>query len=127
MEKQIYSRTMHAAALLMAVTLLVHLFLGGPELYSTLRASDAAEDLKSVFSVIWHFVSLQLLLLTLALWQLARHRDDPLYWFVLVTVLGFGALFIGYGLNDLGSIWPMPQWIAFWGVGVLMLLGRFRS
>lgn len=126
MEDKLNIRALHLASLLMAVTFLVHLFLGGPELYSPLRASDAAAELKSVFSVIWHFVSLQLFLMTAALWWLARRPNNALYRFILLTVSGFAILFMAYGLSDLGSIWPMPQWIAFGGVAALMLLGGLR-
>ena len=126
MENKLNIRAFQLASLLMAVTFLAHLFLGGPELYSPLRVSDAAEELKSVFSVVWHFVSLQLFLMTAALWWLARHRNNALYWFVLLAVSGFAILFIAYGFIDLGSIWPMPQWIAFGAVAALMLFGWHR-
>lgn len=121
MEKKFNIHALHLASILMAVTFLAHVFLGGPELYSPLRASDAPGYLKSVFSVIWHFVSLQLFLMTAALWWLARHQNNALYWFILLTVSGFAILFMAYGFIDLGSIWPMPQWIAFGGVAALML------
>lgn len=112
------------ASMAMALTFLVHVFAGGPELYSPLRASNLATIQWSTFSVVWHFVSLQLFLLAIALLYLARNRNAALYYYVLVTTIGFAVLFIGYGLADLGSIWPMPQWIAFVFTSVAMVWAR---
>lgn len=110
----------------MAVTALAHIFAGGAELYGPLRHSDYPALDKAVFSVLWHFVSALLLLMTLALAYLARHRNMGVFLFILLTVLAFGAVFIGYSLADLGSIWALPQWTAFAGVAALMGAGALR-
>lgn len=115
-----YRTAMTLAAVLMAVTFLAHLVAGSAELYAPLRQSDYPAPDKSVFSVIWHFVSVLLLLMTLSLGHLSRHPSGPLFLFILLTVLAFGALFLAYSLVDFGSIWTMPQWIAFFGVAALM-------
>ena len=109
------------AAAVMFLTLGVHVFAGGEELYVPLRASDEPDIIISVFSVVWHFVSLQLGLMAVVLCFLAFRPNGPLFCYVIVSTFGFAALFIFYGLADLGSLWPMPQWIAFLIVGLLML------
>jgi hypothetical protein len=112
-----------AAALTMAVTFLVHVFVGGPELYGPLRESSLTVLEKSTFSVVWHFTSLQLLLLAAVLFYLSKFRNNALFAYALATSVGFAILFIGYGLFDLGSVWPMPQWIAFVLTSALMIWG----
>jgi len=111
----------------MALTSLVHIFVGGPELYTPLRASNLSVVEWSTFSVVWHFVSFQLLLLAGALIYLARYRNAGLFNFVLATTVGFAVLFIGYGIIDLHSVFVMPQWIAFSVIAGLMLWGTRRS
>ena len=120
MEKIWHKRLLFAAAVLMAITCLVHVFAGGPELYGPLRASDYPAMPKSVLSVIWHFVSLQLAFMTVALWVLTRRPNRALFVYVFATTVGCALLFIGYGLTDLGSLLPMPQWTAFLAVALLM-------
>lgn len=115
------------AAFVMAVTFAVHLFVGGPELYTPLRSSDLSPLEKSSFSVIWHFVSVHLCMSAVALFYLARHRNPAFFAFTLASVSSFALLFFGYGLVDLGSVWLMPQWIAFVVVGTLMGLSLFRA
>jgi hypothetical protein len=115
------------AALTMAVTFLVHVFIGGPELYVPLRASSLTSIEWSTFSVVWHFASMQLFLLAVVLFYLARYRNSALFAVTLATVIGFAGLFIGYGLVDLGSVLPMPQWTAFVIVATLMIWGERRS
>lgn len=111
----------------MAVTFLVHVFIGGPELYVPLRASSLTSIEWSTFSVVWHFASMQLFLLAVVLFYLARYRNSALFAVTLATVIGFAGLFIGYGLVDLGSVLPMPQWTAFVIVATLMIWGERRS
>lgn len=127
MENVISSKFLKSAAVLMALTCGVHIFAGGPELYAPLRASDGDPVFTSVFSVVWHFVTLQLALMALGLWHLSIHPNPALFWGLWMSLAGTGALFVGYGLNDLHSLWPMPQWIAFWGVAALMLPGARRT
>jgi len=47
-----------AASIVMAVTFLVHVFAGGPELYGPIRESSLSMIEKSTWSVVWHFTSL---------------------------------------------------------------------
>lgn len=127
MEKKNLNTFVLAAALLMALTFLAHLFAGSPELYVPLRASELSDIEKSSFSVVWHFVSVHLFLSTIALFYLAWNRNSALFTFTLANALGFGLLFISYGLFDLHSLWVMPQWIAFILVSGFMLLSIKRG
>ena len=111
----------------MALTCWVHVFVGGPELYVPLRASNLSGVESASFSVIWHFVSMQLLFLAVALFYLARYRNGALFNFVLVTLVGFGLLFLGYGISDLQNVLLMPQWIICAVVAGLMLWGARRA
>lgn len=127
MENKKYNSPVLFAGLMTALTFLVHVFVGGPELYAPLRASALSIVSLSTWSVVWHFVSVQLLLLAAALFYLTRNRNAGLFNFVLATTIGFALLFIGYGIIDLRSVLLMPQWIAFVVVAGLMLWGRRLS
>lgn len=113
MEKPVLNRPTLAASVTMALTFLVHVFVGGPELYTPLRASGLPAIGTSTFSVIWHFTSVHLLLLATALGYLARHKNAALWLFVFASMTSFGVLFIGYGIADFRSLWVLPQWNAF--------------
>lgn len=116
-----------AAALLMGVTFLVHVFVGGPEIYSPLRQSALSEMEISVLSVVWHFVSVQLFLTALMLGYLTRHENRALFVATFLSMVSFAILFIAYGLVDLRSLWVTPQWIAFALTAALMCWGWRRT
>jgi hypothetical protein len=60
------------------------------------------------------------------LFHLSWNRNAALFAFIFANALGFGLLFIGYGLIDLHSLSLMPQWIAFALVCILMLFGKTK-
>lgn len=126
MEKKSVNIPVLLACLTMAVTFFVHVFVGGPELYVPLRASDLDAVEWSTLSVVWHFTSVQLFVLAGVLLYLSCTQNTAMFCATLATVLGFAALFIGYGIADLNSVWPMPQWIAFIAVSALMIWGAKR-
>ena len=117
---------MSLAAFLMFVTLCVHVFLGGNDVYNPARTEIVDPELRSVLSVVWHMVSLELALCTAALILLTQTKNPALFIFCLVTMVGTAILFIGYTLFDFGSIWALPQWIAFVGVSGLMIVSWCR-
>lgn len=124
MEKNHMKKPMVAAAGLMGLTTLVHLFAGGPENYGPLRESALGDVSRSTLSVVWHMVSLVLLLQTLALGELSRRPNPPLWWLTLAGMLGFAALFVGYTLADFGALFALPQWTVFLATAALMIWGR---
>ena len=109
---------------LMAVTTVVHVFAGGPENYTPLRASGMDPVPLATMSVAWHMVTLQLIVTTVALAYLVRHTNPVVWGGVFVMSLGSATLFIGYGLSDFGDILTLPQWIAFAGTTALLLATR---
>ncbi len=105
----------------MALTSVVHIFAGGPENYAPLRVSALDPIALSTLSVVWHMVTLQLLVVTGGLAYLVRHENRALWVVVFAMLVGSGLLFIGYGLVDFGGFLTLPQWIAFLGAAGLML------
>ena len=53
--------------------------------------------------------------------------NGPLFWMVFAALAGFAGMFLFYGLTDLGTLWPMPQWIIFLAVAGLMVWGERRA
>jgi len=126
MEKQSPNSWLLAAAALMALTTVVHLFAGGPENYTPLRASTLDPLVISTLSVVWHAISLLLAMQAVALYYLAKRRNPAFAWALLAYNLGFALLFVAYGLADFGTLWRLPQWIAFLATAVLTWAGTRR-
>lgn len=120
------SKWIVAAAGLMAVTVVAHVFGGGPEVNDIVSASSLPQTVRSLSSVVWHGITLMLVLATLALAYLARHENFALEVFLAAWQLGVAALFIGYGLTQLGTLWLMPQWIVFIAIPLLTYVGSQR-
>ena len=123
MEKNRINKPYLAAALLMALTTLVHIFAGGPENYAPLRASDLAAIPRATLSVVWHMVTLVLAVTAGGLFFLIKNRSIPLAILLLILQIGFALLLVFYGLLDFQSLLELPQWIAFGLASLLMFLG----
>lgn len=115
-----------AAGALMVLTVFIHIFLGGPEVLTPTRASALDPVTISVLSVIWHGVTWILTLIAAALLWASTRSATALVVFVTAIQIGFAALFIFYGVTDLGTLMPMPQWIIFLGIPALTLIGLIR-
>ncbi len=114
------------AAALMALTLLIHVFAGGPEVDIPMQAALSDAGLAAFAAILWHAVTVVLAVLAIGLWGLAL-RDDPLLESVLSGIqIGFAGLFLAYGLARLGTLWPMPQWIIFLAIPALTRFGQSR-
>jgi uncharacterized membrane protein len=114
------------AAALMGFTVFIHVFAGGAEVHTPLQNSLSDDGLAAFAAILWHAVTVVLILITIGLWALTK-RNDPMLEIVLSGIqLGFAALFIFYGLTRLGTLWPMPQWIIFLVVPALTRLGQSR-
>ena len=111
------------AAGLMSVTVFVHVFMGGPEIMKPLRAAGLPPVVRAVMDVVWHGVTLVLICLAAALFWLTWNDNTALLMIVSAIQVCFSALFIWYGVTQLRSLWPMPQWIIFLGVPALTLWG----
>ena len=115
-----------AAAALMGLTVTAHVFGGGPEVNDIVSASDLPPTVRALSSVVWHGITLMLVLSTAALVYLAKHNNPALEAFLAIWQLGLAMMFIGYGVVQLGTIWPMPQWTVFIAMPVMTYLGSRR-
>ena len=116
------NRYLLAAAIMSFLTMLVHVFLGGPEVLDPGLASPLDDVWKAVFIVIWHAVTAVLLINAIALAIAARAAGAmPVALLVAAQYLAFTALFLFYGATMLGTLWPMPQWIIFIAIAAVIL------
>lgn len=116
------NRYLLAAAIMSFLTMLVHVFLGGPEVLDPGLASPLDDVWKGVFVVVWHAVSAILLINAVALGFAARGQGaKPVALLVAAQYLAFTALFLFYGATMLGTLWPMPQWIIFIAISAVIL------
>ena len=113
-------------AALMALTFLVHVFMGGPEFHEPYQTVLDDPLLRAMAAVLWHAVSVVLAVLALGLWLLARRPDPALEAVISGVQLGFAGLFLWYGMVQLGSLMPMPQWMIFLALPVLTRLGQWQ-
>jgi len=116
------------AAAIMTLTVFIHVFAGGPEVYDPLRDAPHAPVVRSVLSVVWHAITLLLAVMAAALFWVSRHRNPALETVLIVIQVGFAGLFIGYGWLDLSELSSMPQWSIFGVCAGLILMARpYRS
>jgi hypothetical protein len=104
---------------------LVHIFPGGREIHRPMVASHWPEPAKAVWSVVWHAVTAVMALGGLALIAAAFLPEHALALSLLPIALFLTAagLFIVYGLNRLGTLRILPQWVAFLAISALALAG----
>lgn len=117
------NRWMAAAAGVMAVTVVGHVVGGGPEVIDVVLAAPLPEVVRMASAVVWHGITVMLVLSALALGYLAWHENRALAVLVGAVQLGFVGLFLGYGIIGLGNVSEMPQWSVFLLMPVLMALG----
>ena len=115
------SVTLLVAALLMFITAGIHVFAGGPEIMTPIRKSDLSKPVKAVSDVIWHAITVILLVMAVGLAWLAFAPNLPLLWMICALQIGFAGLFIVYGIRQLGNLRQMPQWLVFLGIPALSL------
>jgi len=114
-----------AAAALSLATFLLHVFGGGPEIHEPLLAGAPSAVLGAFVSVLWHFVTVILLINSGAL-GLAAVRPDwrkPLVVLVSGQCFAAAVLFLVYGWTRLESLVAMPQWLLLAGIGALAVAG----
>ena len=112
------------AAGLMAVTLGIHLFAGGPEYNAPFQEVLPTPHLSSMAGVLWHAVSVALAVFAVALYRLALRPNPELKWTLAAIQIGWAALFLAYGASQLGTVWIMPQWVIFLALPALTFLPR---
>ena len=115
------------AAALMGLTTLLHVFGGGPEVHDPLQAALSDPFLAAFAAVLWHMITMVLVVLAGGLWVLAQRHDPALEAILSGLQLGFAALFVFYGLTRLGTVMPMSQWIIFLAIPALTRFGQSRK
>lgn len=118
-----FNRPIGLAALLFALTALIHAFLGGPEINAPVQASTLDPVVRAVSAVVWHALTALFLVLALALWWAARHPNTPLLLATLALTLSFSAIFLLVGSLELGNLSEMPQWTLFAAIAICLGLG----
>lgn len=103
----------------------VHVIGGGADVHAPLLTSDLSVLLKGYASVLWHAATANLLICSIMLAVACRDvtQHKMLISFVNLQFLAFAGLFLFYGETRLGSVFVMPQWIAFLGLVALALAG----
>ena len=114
-----------AAGVAALVLDLVHVFPGGREIHRPMVAAQWPEPAKAVWSVVWHAATAVMALGGLALIAAAVFPDHALVLAALPVALflSTAALFLFYGIKRLGTIWVLPQWVAFLGISALAIMG----
>ena len=113
-------------AVLMAGTVALHVFSGGPEFADPFRAALSDDHLRAMALILWHAVTVVLVVLTGAYLVLARGPNRALLWASSALQLGWAALFVLYGLDLLGQLWSLPQWVLFISFPLLALWAERR-
>jgi hypothetical protein len=114
------------AAALMGLTVLLHVFAGGPEVHDPLQVALSDPFLAAFAAVLWHLVTVALVVLAGGLWVLAQRHDPALEAILSGIQLGFAAVFIFYGLTRLGTVILMNQWTIFLIIPALTRFGQSR-
>jgi hypothetical protein len=110
----------------MGLTVLLHVFAGGPEVHDPLQVALSDPFLAAFAAVLWHLVTVALVVLAGGLWVLAQRHDPALEAILSGIQLGFAAVFIFYGLTRLGTVILMNQWTIFLIIPALTRFGQSR-
>ncbi len=113
------------ASLLSFLTLGAHISGGQPEIMTPVLDSELSNYLKAILMVIWHAITAILLINSAVLFfsSLKKQYRITIISLTSIQYLFWAALFIFYGIKNLGTLWPMPQWIAFILIPALALWG----
>ncbi|KZL14494.1 hypothetical protein [Pseudovibrio sp. Ad37] len=118
-----------ASGILSLLLMLVHVFLGGPEIHGAVLGSDLHPVVIAVLSVVWHGITV-VMLVNGVLLLAAAFREElaaGVAWVVIGQYGGFTLLFIYYGLTQLGNLMDMPQWISFAIIAGCVVMGLRKA
>lgn len=122
------NRPVAVAAIIMALTLGLHLIGGETTVHRPLLNDGATAEMDLYISVLWHSVSsliaLNAVALAFAAWKAGPH--GPILWLVGGQTLAVGLLFILYGLIRTGGLWTAPQWVILAPLGLLTIWAATR-
>jgi hypothetical protein len=111
-----------------ALTFLVHIFAGGPNIGTPLlRAQDIRAVPKFTHYYCWHIVSLVLLAMAcgfcMGAWSIAAYDVAAL---MTLLALGFTIWSIALVLRKRQKFWLLPQWALFLPITVCAALGLWK-
>jgi len=111
-----------------ALTTVIHVIGGGQTVYSPLLATQSSAELGAYVSVLWHGVTAALFLIavTLGIAAIKPQNRQALGWVAIFLSAAFFAVFVGYGLSELGNLTVMPQWSVFLLICALAIIGVTR-
>jgi hypothetical protein len=112
----------------LALTLVAHLFGGGPEIHQPILASDLDPYLKAMASVIRHMATFTMVggLGVLVVVTTGRGACISALWLIVAQFVAFTGVFLYYGVVRFGTLLEMPQWIAF-GLLALFIVTGLRT
>lgn len=113
-------------SILMAGTVLGHVYLGGPEFPDQFSAELTSDKLRAMSLALWHAATVVLIAFSVSYLILARRPNPALLWLTSLIQLAWVLLFICYGMAFLGEIWTMPQWVLFLAFPLLALWAERR-
>ncbi|WP_228974636.1 hypothetical protein [Streptomyces sp. DH12] len=115
------------AGIVAAVTTVIHVIAGGRSVVRPLLGSEVAAEPRRTLHVVWHMVTADLLISSVALLALAfaAAPSTALVLFIAAQYLAYSVVFVTVAL---AADWPrpllrLPQWMLLLPVGVLALLG----
>ncbi|WP_165984299.1 hypothetical protein [Streptomyces sp. YIM 98790] len=110
-----------------AATTVIHVLAGGKSVVRPLLGSEVAAEPRRTLHVVWHMVTADLVLSSVALLALAfaAAPSTALALFIAAQYLAYAVVFL---VVTLAADWPrpllqLPQWILLLPVGVLALVG----
>jgi hypothetical protein len=123
------SKSLLIAAVISTITTGLHVYGGGIEVHEPILDANLTTILKAYTSILWHAVTAILMINSAGLFLTAFNPVcfKRLGHLIAVQYLAFAGLFIFYGLNQLGTLFLMPQWIIFICMSALILFGIWRK
>lgn len=109
------NKTIATAGILSVLLTAIHIFGGGADVHAPILASELDPLMKGYSSVLWHGVTASLALCSGILLLAAKREGERelLTWIVIIQFAAFAAIFAYYGITRFGTLFLMPQWIAF--------------
>ena len=123
------SKSILLAAVISTITIGLHVYGGGIEVYQPILSANLTPILKAYTSILWHSVTVILVINTGGLFLAAFKPLQLKILSLLISIqyLAFAGLFIFYGLSQLGTLLLMPQWIIFICMSALTLFGTWHK
>lgn len=119
---------MTAGAFAGALTL-AHIIGGGIDVHAPLLQTQADTQLAAYISILWHAVTASLSIIAASLvFSGIRPTNSVAVAVVAISLcIAFAGLFLVYGISRLGTIWLMPQWVAFLVIAAISVIGLTKQ